>query len=200
VSPVLPPAPQPTAPATVTPSSLPAPEPSAQPSPAPSLKVDLDQDEGFSSEGVVTLVQATALMQQVMNTDCFRQGIESASMTETQGMDSDQVYAVIMSGQTFWKGADGVMDLLVQYYYDWFSRTIGYVETGDKWIYVNGKYFTSPLYIGSLLAHEYSHQEGFTHYGVLATSVPYTINRVFESCASPVDRSQDLPLDLVDGT
>lgn len=158
--------------------------------------MDLDQTSGFSAAELVTLDAAIATMQQVMNESCFRDGIESSSMTETQGMDPDQVYLTIMGGGTFWKEANGVADLLIDLYDDPLSRTIGYVETDDKWVYVNKKYFGTPAYVGSLLAHEYSHQEGFTHYEVLETSVPYTINRVFDTCASPVDRSNDLPLNL----
>lgn len=123
-------------------------------------------------------------MQNIMNGKCFHDGIIAAQMTETLDLTNEEILDRILSGGTWWKSPDHIDDLELILYYSRYSRTMGYVNTNDEHIYINSKYFSDPETIGSLLAHEYSHQEGFTHYGVMATSVPYTINKVFEACGS----------------
>jgi hypothetical protein len=167
----------------VTPSVSPEPSPSASPSPQ-ELEIRASSTNGFTDSEVTDLNIAMAMMQVIMNGKCFHDGLLAAQMTETLGLTNQEILDRILSGATWWKGPDHIMELELVMYYSKYSRTMGYVNTDDPNIYINYKYYTDPETIGSLLAHEYSHQEGFTHYGTLATSVPYTINKVFEACGS----------------
>lgn len=69
-------------------------------------------------------------------------------------------------------------------YSKWWSKVIGYFSGGDT-IYVNRKFFGSANVIdrGSNAIHEFSHMSGWSHYGTWGSSVPYTLNKVFEAWA-----------------
>jgi hypothetical protein len=164
-------------------SPLPEPSPSPSASPVTLTTINVSQAYNFTQSERDLLDQAVVMMHVVINGDCFKQRMLSSSMTETQDLSNQQVYEKILAGGTFWKDPDHVWDLQIALYYNWLSKTIGYVNSGDPTLYLNTKFYSDAIGVGSVLSHEYSHEEGFTHYGVLYTSVPYTINHVFELCA-----------------
>lgn len=69
-------------------------------------------------------------------------------------------------------------------YRSWWSKVIGYFVSGNT-LWDNTKYLDSftDAESGSNDLHEVAHVKGFSHYGAWETSVPYTLNRVFEAWA-----------------
>lgn len=70
-------------------------------------------------------------------------------------------------------------------YRRWWSKVIGYFVSGDV-LWDNLKYLDhyDAAMSGSNDFHEVAHVKGYSHYGVWSTSVPYTLNRVFEAWAA----------------
>lgn len=119
------------------------------------------------------LSKARALILQVCATPLFAGKLLAATLTETQGKTNLQVLSDITE-----------MDLTisVNLYSSWWSHVIGYTYFATNTIHVNRKYFHGTVSIASNLLHECSHILGYTHDQVWATSVPYTLNRIFEDC------------------
>lgn len=110
-----------------------------------------------------------------------------ARLTETT---PDEEYIPLTNAQVFERimAADqknpldekGVADIQVVMYYGRFSRVVGYTYFSETRIWVNRKFWGAPKYVCSNLMHEYTHQLGFPHGGVWASSIPYTMNKIVE--------------------
>ena len=123
----------------------------------------------------VTLANAT------MKTSCFHDFVLSASWTETNGLTQPQIWDKLCSGTI----TVDVDMYLGTWYENHVSKTIGY-ENEPGTVHMNRYFVDSAYMVADNLIHEgEGHSQGFTHYGVKATSVPYGLNDAFEAC-SPV--------------
>lgn len=117
----------------------------------------------------------------ILKSTQFLEAVLDAKLTETNGLTNNQVYSCIMrADQLNPLDKPDELDIQLTLYRKSFSRVVGYTFSNQLTIWVNRKYFGSAKSIASNLVHEASHQLGFTHNGVWATSVPYVLNRIIE--------------------
>jgi len=117
----------------------------------------------------------------------FREELMKAKLTETKidgagaALDNLQVYQWIMSAdQLHPLDKLSEFDIDVVLYRKSFSKVVGYTFTNSLTVWMNRKFFGSPMGIASNLFHEATHQLGFLHNGSWSTAVPYVINRITE--------------------
>lgn len=118
---------------------------------------------------------AIALINMAMGDNDFITRFLAIQCTEMKGMTNAQALAKLKEDQ----------DITIQGYTTWpWSKVLGYFSSGIT-IYVNRRKLgmLSAVELASLIFHEYSHEEGFSHWYKWSTSLPYTINRTFEAWA-----------------
>jgi hypothetical protein len=148
-------------------------------SPVPVLAVK--NITGATSAEVTMIGEGVALANETMATKCFEDFVLSASWTETGGLTQAQIWDKLCGGTM----TVDVDMYLGSWYENNVSRTIGY-EKEPGIVHMN-RYFVKTAYmVADNLIHEAEgHSQGFTHYGVKSTSVPYGLDDAFEAC-SPV--------------
>lgn len=120
-------------------------------------------------------------LNRILELPAFKLAVLDAKFTETNGLSNLQVYEKIMEGdQLSPLDKKGVLDIQVVLYRKAWSRVVGYTYENGLTIWVNRKYFGDARSIASNLLHESTHQLGFYHNSVWASSVPYTMNRIVE--------------------
>jgi hypothetical protein len=131
-------------------------------------------DEGFKLANAILL------------SDCFKQGFTQSPMSHTKGRNGPQVYASMTSLPA---------DLLRIEFYDGTKAhgTIGYDVPNESDIIHMNRYFVKTSYdVADNLLHEAAHRRGYIHESAReAESVPYTMNRIFEACATAVAHAGD---------
>jgi hypothetical protein len=137
---------------------------------------------GATSAEETMIVAGIALANQTMATDCFKNEVLSASWTETNGLSQQQIWDKLCSGPV---GVD--VDMYTgSWYQNHVTHTIGY-EDEPGVVHMNRYYVDTAYMVADNVVHEAEgHSQGFSHYQVKATSVPYGLNQAFEAC-SPVD-------------
>lgn len=120
-----------------------------------------------------TVSQAHDLIVKVVASPLFASKLLAATLTETNGLTNAQVLDKLVQA---------TLSITVWMYNRWWTKVIGYTYFKTNTIYVNRKFFHGPVSVGSNLLHECSHILDFAHNGAWATSVPYTLNRIFEEC------------------
>lgn len=140
------------------------------------MRVQFLKISGLNDYQARILNKAKDLMNQVLNSQEFKAKVLASYFTETGNLTPEEVYNVL---------AFGSWDLKIVGYRSWnvFSKVMGYFVSGET-IYINTRKITDALTLGSLLTHENSHRLGFSHYGAWGTSVPYSLNRIFEACVA----------------
>ena len=146
------------------------------------IKVKLHSSKGFKPSEQAMVDKAVSMMDRVLNSELFKKKVLAGRFTETNGKTNQEIYDIIMSGDCEYSDADGTIDLAAVMYYKRWSGVVGYVTGEDFTVYMNRKFFSTPTSIGSNLLHEATHNMGFSHYEVFETSVPYSMNRIFEAC------------------
>lgn len=146
------------------------------------VKVNILSTRGFSKADRQRIDQACTLINTVVNSELFAQKFLRSRMTELNGLTNEQALEVIRSGDCDFTDKDGTIDLKLVLYYKRFSSVIGYTDGTPLTIFINRKFFSTPVSIGSNLLHEACHLMGFSHYKTWESSLPYTINRIFEAC------------------
>lgn len=146
------------------------------------VKVNVLSTKGFTKSDRQKIDQACALINTVVNSELFAQKFLRARMTELNGLTNEQALEQIRSGDCLFSDKDGTIDLKLVLYYKRWSRVVGYTNGTPMTIWINRKFFSTPVSIGSNLLHEACHLIGFSHYKSWETSLPYTMNRLFEAC------------------
>lgn len=116
----------------------------------------------------------------VLKTKCLKNKILDGTFTETNGLSNSQIWDVLSSN----KITTGVVFFYGTWTQNYVYKTMGY-DVGDGNIYANSFYIDTPALFGSMELHESEgHQQGFHHYNVFATSLPYQLNDFFDECVT----------------
>jgi hypothetical protein len=136
---------------------------------------------GATPAEVTMIGDGVALANATMKTACFKSFVLAASWTETEGLSQAQIYDKLASGPI---AVDADM-YTGSWYQNNVSRTVGY-ENEPGTVHMNRYFVDSAYMVADNLIHEAEgHSQGFSHFQVKATSVPYGLNAAFEAC-SPV--------------
>lgn len=136
---------------------------------------------GATDDELVMIADGVALANETMRTDCFKNEVLTASWTETNGLTQQQIWDLLCSG---------VVTVDVDMYTgSWIENhvyhTVGY-EDEPGLVHMNRYFVDSAFMVADNIIHEAEgHSQGFHHYDVKETSVPYGLNYAFEAC-SPV--------------
>lgn len=152
------------------------------------LKVKILDTSGFTASDLEKIKRAEEIVYQVVNSDLYKEEFLKANFTETKGKTNQEILNELLSGDCQFTDADGVMDIKLVMYYKRYSSVVGYFDGTPLTIFMNRKFFSTPLSIASNLWHEYIHIVGYSHYEVFETSVPYLAgNTIFESVANKLN-------------
>jgi hypothetical protein len=128
-------------------------------------------EQGAVDEGI-------ALANAVLKSDCFKTGVLAATMTHTDDLTASEVYAIMTRLP------------VVALKYDLYDGTaahgtMGYDDSGSPdVIHLNLFFVKDRFAIASVTLHEAAHLRGFIHKSSKeGSSVPYTMNYIFEQCA-----------------
>lgn len=148
------------------------------------LRVNILDTSGFSESDLNKIKLAQEIIFIVVNSQEYKDEFLKAEFTETEGKSNIEIFNTLLSGDCQFSDADGTMDLKLVMYYKRYSSVVGYFDGTPFSIFINRKFFSTPLSIASNLWHEYIHVCGWSHYGAFETSVPYLAgNTIFERVA-----------------
>lgn len=134
---------------------------------------------GATGDEPKMVADGIALANATMRTACFRDHVLSAAWTETGGLTQAQIWEKLCKGTIT---VD--VDLYTgSWYQNHVTHTVGY-ENEPGVVHMNRYYVNTAYMVADNVIHEAEgHSQGFTHYGVKATSVPYGLNGAFEDCS-----------------
>lgn len=147
------------------------------------MQLKIHGTQNFSAEEKAKIDEAKRIFDIVVNSSLYHNKIKDSwhILTETKGYDYNSFMQLYLSGDCNFTGADNTMDLNLIMYYNRFSKVVGYVMGDNFNVWLNRKFFISPLKIASNLNHEGLHNLGFSHYGKKSSSIPYMVgNKLFE--------------------
>jgi hypothetical protein len=154
---------------------LPEPEASGDYSSSP---ISLGEFVGSEDERQAA-AQGIMLANMVLRSRCFRDEVLSRSLTNTDGDANSEVFRKMQSGGTFdvtffhgsWKENN-------------LWKTVGRdSESAPRNIQLNSHFVKNGWWVGSTVLHEAAHAYGYRHHSAREhTSVPYTMNALFEEC------------------
>lgn len=122
--------------------------------------------------------EAYADLNKIVSSTAFEQQVINSAFTETNGMTSQQIYDLIVSSSPITVGFTMFTGSFIQNH---ITDTMGYEDPAHPGIcFANRHFIQSKEVCGSLILHETMHVIGFAHLGVKATSVPYTMNRIYD--------------------
>ncbi len=125
------------------------------------------------------IAAGVALANATMKTACFRDFVLAAKWTETEGLTQAQIWQKLCSGPV----SVSVEMYLGSAYQNYVTKTIGYEDEPGE-VHMNRFFVDTAYEVASNIIHEAEgHTQGFSHYGVKSTSVPYGLNDAFEACA-----------------
>lgn len=125
------------------------------------------------------IAAGVALANATMKTACFRDFVLAAKWTETKGLTQAQIWQKLCSGPV----SVNVEMYLGSAYQNYVTKTIGYEDEPGE-LHMNRFFVDTAYEVASNIIHEAEgHTQGFSHYGVKSTSVPYGLNDAFEACA-----------------
>ncbi len=125
------------------------------------------------------IAAGVALANATMKTACFRDFVLAAKWTETEGLTQAQIWQKLCSGPV----SVNVEMYLGSAYQNYVTKTIGYEDEPGE-LHMNRFFVDTAYEVASNIIHEAEgHTQGFSHYGVKSTSVPYGLNDAFEACA-----------------
>ena len=135
--------------------------------------------------------QGFLLANSVLRSECFRGRLLSAHLTSTK-QQSNQVILDHM------RDASVVLNLAWfdgSWWQNHWLRTIGYDRPRDPTTVHMNRYFVNSSYmVADNLLHEAAHARGYEHVSAKeASSVPYSMNRIFEECMNEPERQDDPP-------
>lgn len=163
----------------VRPSPSPIPNNQTQQSAYDYPRIVLDQFNGTDDEKIMVL-QGIDFANEVLSSNCYLTRLLRAKMTEKNGLTNQEIYDLqrknlIKANIEFYDGSWKENHV-------WF--TIGYEnDPFDGWTHMNRYFVDSPYMVGDNIIHEtQGHSQGFRHDEDKDSSVPYTLNRIYEYC------------------
>jgi hypothetical protein len=163
-----------------TPVTLPAaPVQSSQPYPVVVAgNVECNDDEKQM------IADAFVHLNKVISTPEFKTSVLAMKCTEMNGMNDNSVYSLLVSKSPIkvdFSMFDGTWQQNHVY------KTMGYEDDGYPNTVFANRYFIEDVdTCASLILHETAHILGFHHYDVMATSVPYTFNDIYDAVATEI--------------
>ena len=165
------------------------------------LRIAIQSAKNFNSTQLQHLEKSRALLEQIVNTEEFKQRVlhftyqGQETYVQNQGLTNLQIYNLIMRAaeQLPQKTAiNQTMDLSVQLYTSsWFGRNVvGYTTASTSTIYMNTYFYNSasPGDSAANMIHEWLHKLGFEHDYNSTTrrpySVPYAIGNIVSEMAN----------------
>lgn len=140
--------------------------------------VELTSTINATTSEVIMINEAITLSNKVMSTECFRNMVLDAKFTETAGLTNGQIYNLIASKKMMVK----IEMFNGSFYQNHIAKTMG-IDKGDGIVYANRYFIKDAETLGSLILHEAEgHGQGFHHYETKSTSVPYTLNAIYDKC------------------
>jgi hypothetical protein len=133
-------------------------------------------------EEAAMVADAYSDLNKVLASDLFRMETLAAAFTEANGLDSLGVYDLVVSRSPI------TVDLTMftgTKWQNYFSRTMGYEDPNHPTVcFANRHFIRSKELCASLILHETMHVVGFPHAHAKNTSVPYTMNRIYEKVSA----------------
>jgi hypothetical protein len=139
---------------------------------------------GYSKEQERTKQQGLTLVNIALSDPDFEAAWLKESCTESNGLTQRGILEVMRT----------TLGIDFRAYRRWWSKVIGYFVSGSV-VWDNLKYLDhfDAVESGSNDLHEAAHMKGFPHNHTWGTSVPYTLNRVFEKWARAYLAKNKLP-------
>lgn len=158
------------------------------------LRVEGMQITGFSEEGRKKMDDAFRLLEEVVNSEEFKQRILNfknnkgeRKFNSNNNLSNEEIYKTFMEGrETLQPNTPGEMNFYLKLYNKSWSKVIGYTSANTNVININWKYFKNfkPSQVASNLAHEWTHKLGFGHRSASENdSAPYAIGNIVEELA-----------------
>jgi hypothetical protein len=142
----------------------------------------LDSLIGATPAEVQMVERAFILANRTLASTCFRSKLIAEEMTETLQLSPQEVYRRLTGSP---------QRLNVRLYTgnlwrNYVTRTIGYENESDSTtVHMNRHFVDTDVMAAGNLVHEMAHGRGFRHDHDKSSSVPYTVDRVFEACGTP---------------
>jgi hypothetical protein len=143
--------------------------------------------------------KAIGIVRKIIATEEFRKRIINhtyngkKTFVDNKGLTNDQIYKKILEGaEELQPKKNNTMDIEVELYYNFWTRTIGYTYPNTKRIWMNTKFFNryTPVEVSDNLVHEWLHKLGFEHAQAYSRrrdfSVPYAIGYLIEELAAKI--------------
>lgn len=145
------------------------------------LRIEVHAREGFTDTELATHQKACEALEEVINSEVFKQMVLSTYFTSKNGLTNQQILDRIYSGaDTINPASDGDIDVHVIMYHK-ANRTVGYTYPDTHKTWVNRKFYGDVKSIAANIAHEAMHKIGFDHSSASEhTSVPYAIGSIIE--------------------
>lgn len=158
---------------------------------------------GFSKEGLDKLQEAFSLLEEVVNSQEFKDRVINfknskgeRSFASNNGLTNEEIYEIFMEGkETLQMDTPGEMNFYLQLYNRPWSKVIGYTTPTTNVININWKYFRNfePHEVASNLAHEWTHKIGFGHKSAKEhDSAPYAIGYIITDIATKTFKMKKL--------
>ncbi len=172
--------------------------------PAWALEVELNDAQGFSQRQTQLLNQAVVAVNQVINSENFKQSVLNHTyqgkkqFVQSDGLDNEQVYQKIMEAAEIYpkvSPVDGLMDMTLQVYWPrWrWSSAVAYTNWNTATLFISGRYlgWAKVSDLANTIVHEWVHKLGFEHdYNSTARrpySVPYAIGDIVGDLVSQIN-------------
>jgi hypothetical protein len=118
-------------------------------------------------------------LQAVASSTAFKNAVLASRFTETNNLTSEQIYNLVVEKSPLSVDFTMFTGSLRQNHL-W--HTMGYEDENHPTVcFANRHFIRDPNTCASLILHESMHILGFRHDGNKSTSVPYSMNRIFES-------------------
>jgi hypothetical protein len=158
---------------------------------------------GFSSASVDKLNKAFAALEEVVNSEEFKDKVINFKNTQGQrafasnkGLTNEQIYAIFMEGrETLQPNTPNEMNFYLKQYNNRWSAVIGQTSPTTNVISINWKFFKNfePSDVAGNLCHEWVHKIGFDHTSAAEhDSAPYAIGYIARDMAAKVLKGMEL--------
>jgi hypothetical protein len=138
----------------------------------------LGTTSGLQQNEVEMINDSFVKANQALASECFKDKVLNATFTENNDLTSAQIYTLLVN-QPIVVGVEMFSGSFAQNY---IYKTMGY-DVGDGIAYMNRHFVKDSSTAASVEVHEgEGHGQGFHHYQVFASSVPYQFNDFIDTC------------------